>query len=291
MRNSIIIKEFKEELKRLGYSKGVVKSLPAMVLELLDKTEKEPTAISSKDIWEHYEYLRIRPKQRDGGYLSESIINSHLYAIKLFFNYWQRTERVSIHPMSVLEFPRKKHKERIVLSEVEISSLYESTTSLRDRALLGIYYGCGLRRSEGLSLNIKDISFKQQLLYVRKGKGSKRRVVPMSEKVSSDLKKYYIKERNQFVNKHTKGNHSEAFLLSVQGTRLSSSQISKRLKTILESTEIGSKISLHNLRHSIATHLLDRGMGVEYVRDFLGHKHLESTQIYTRVSQVKLESL
>ena len=156
------------------------------------------------------------------------------------------------------------------------------------------------RRSEGEALNVKDVSFKSSLLYVRDGKGGKRRVVPINEKVLNDFKNYIYYERNAQQNFGTERSRSEtAYICNNSGTRMKGDKLNKVLKELLlkagiqkeTCTERSRSISLHNLRHSIATHLLENGMTVEYVRDFLGHKHLEATQIYTRVSKRKLRKL
>lgn len=142
--------------------------------------------------------------------------------------------------------------------------------------------GCGKtqqhhRRTEAVRLNTRDIHFKHQLLYVREGKRAKRRAVPMPVKVSEALEAYYLEERTQVNTKDT-----DAFMLNRTGTRMSGDSYNRRLKEIAARTAIRREISLHYLRHSIATHLLETGLPVEYVRDFLGHSHLEATQIYTK---------
>ena len=292
----IILSEFKQELERLGYSKGMINTMPKSVLELLERMELkqiyDPKMITGVDIWEHYEYLQTRPNQRkrEQG-LSDYMIKAHLFGIKAFYIYWQKLGRIKEHPMSALVFPRVKEKERVVLSEQEIDDLFDVCMSKKESAIISVYYGCGLRRSEGLKLNIRDISFKQGLLYVREGKGTKRRVVPMSEQVTKNLRDYYFKERNRYVSSKTIGSNEQAFFLNRIGTRMKSTSINRLLKMLLEKAELRSDISLHNLRHSIATHLLDRGMSLEYVRDFLGHSSLETTQIYTRVYQRNINKL
>jgi len=145
---------------------------------------------------------------------------------------------------------------------------------VKERVILSLFYGCGLRRSEGELLNLKDVSFKSGLLYIRKGKGGKRRAVPMSEKVIEDIKIYVEQERKWTVK-------SDALVFNKRGNRMSGDSYSRLLKELLKKAEMTNQITLHSLRHSIASHLLERGLSVEYVRDFLGHKHLESTQIYT----------
>ena len=147
-----------------------------------------------------------------------------------------------------------------------------------------MYYGCGLRRTEGIKLDLKDIHFRTGLLYVREGKGAKRRVVPMSRQVQDDLKTYAYSER--------KARPGEtAFLTGRTGMRINENRVSKILKELLEKAEIKTEITLHSLRHSIATHLLEAGLNVENVREFLGHSHLESTQIYTRISKKQISRL
>ena len=108
----------------------------------------------------------------------------------------------------------------------------------------------------------------------------------MPHKVSKELENYYLEER---INARAKDD--EAFMLNTLGIRLSGDCFNKLLKTILERTEIKKEIALHHLRHSIATHLLESGLSIESVRDFLGHGHLETTQIYAKVSQKQLQKL
>ena len=118
------------------------------------------------------------------------------------------------------------------------------------------------------------IDFKEGFLYVRKGKGGKRRVIPLSNGVRKDFLNYYQNER---------GYHPDqsAFILNEKERRMKGNSYNQRLKRLVEKSGILKPITLHNLRHSIATHLLWEGLSLEQVRDFLGHAHLETTQIYT----------
>ena len=108
----------------------------------------------------------------------------------------------------------------------------------------------------------------------------------MPLKVSEALQAYYLEERTQANTKDT-----DAFMLNRTGTRMSGDSYNRRLKEIAARTAIRREISLHYLRHSIATHLLESGLPVEYVRDFLGHSHLEATQIYTKVYTKQIRTL
>jgi integrase/recombinase XerD len=186
--------------------------------------------------------------------------------------------------MDSFQFIKTKSKERIVLNRNEIASLYKQSISKRDQAILSLFYGCGLRRSEAEKLDIRDVSFRTQLLYVREGKGKKRRVIPMSHIIIEDLKSYYHHERSHYIKKQTKDNR-DAFMLNDKGNRMRGEVYNRHLKRLLKAARIEREISLHHLRHSIATHLLENGLQMEKVREFLGHEQLDTTQIYTHISR------
>ncbi|HBH49937.1 MAG TPA: hypothetical protein DDX98_14930 [Bacteroidales bacterium] len=287
------IENFRNYLKALGLNEGSQNMLPSCVREFLNQIEKQGTQqiqnIRQSQIQSHYEYLQHRPNQRRIGNLSNSMLNHHMYAIRKFFNYLEQTNTITINPTSNIEFKRLKSKQREVLTTKEIKELYEAAATLRGKAILGIFYGCGLRRTEGEKLNMNDVNLKTKLLYVREGKGKRRRVIPINKQVNEDFKNYLYCERGEYI---TIKSPKDAFILNKKGNRMSGSSYNDTLKEIIQRTgdkELQAKeISLHNLRHSIATHLLENGLPVEYVRDFLGHQYLEATQIYTRVNFNKL---
>jgi integrase/recombinase XerD len=279
-----LVRNFADHLQRLGYSKGSQSMLPKCVQEFLYRQEQEQlydlTELTSSDITEHHEYLQQRPNQRRPGGLSEMMINHHVYALKLFFNWLQELRTIEENPMSALHFEKPTSKAHEVLTREEVTNLYEACATLKERAILHVYYGCGLRRDEGVKLNVSDLQFRNKMLYVREGKGGKSRAVPMTEKISEELKAYCYQERKSKPNEL-------AFLINQRGTRLHGNDANKLLRAIIQKSDVfhlAAKVSLHSLRHSIATHLLESGLSVEYVRDFLGHAYLESTQRYTHLS-------
>lgn len=188
-----------------------------------------------------------------------------------------------------MRFPTLKTAPRQILTIEEINLLYDSCQDEREIALLGIFYACGLRRSEAVKLNLRDVDFRGLWLYVRSGKGKKRRVIPMPPKVAKELKRYCTKYRPTQLSKWTKPVDRKAFMLNKIGTKMSGCAYWNLFKEILQRTKIDKAISLHNLRHSIATHLLMGGMSIEQVRDFLGHEFLETTQIYTHIITEELD--
>jgi integrase/recombinase XerD len=282
--HELLLKDFGKYLQRLGYGKSTQNSLPSCLREFFYRMEQQQLAglenITSDLIRNHYEYLGQRPNQSRPGTLSTSLVNHHIYALKTFIKYQEENGNISKNPFSVLNFPKPKYPPRRVLSKEEIKALYEVCQTMREKALLALFYGCGLRRSEAIKLNIDDVNFKSQLLYVRMGKGKRRRVVPMTDQVKRDLENYYRHERIIYVKELTADNQ-KALMLNNHGNR--EQDYWKKFKCLAQKAGMPKEISLHHLRHSIATHLLGSGLSVEQVRDFLGHRHLESTQIYTRV--------
>jgi integrase/recombinase XerD len=282
------IKDFRNYLVQLGYSKSSCYMLPECVKDFLEYHNATDTnELTTGHINEFYEWLQIRPHKHKEGGLSEQYINHHVYALKVFFNWQEQTGQISYNPISVMKFKSPKGNPREPLTQEEIKALFEATESLKEKAVLHLFYSCGLRRSEGEALNIQDIHFKKQMLYVREGKGAKRRAVPMTEKVSRELESYYLNERTTL----TKVKNTEAFILNRVGLRMRGDGYNKLLKTILQRTELNQEITLHHLRHSIATHLLESGLEIEKVRDFLGHGFLETTQIYAKVYPNQLKRL
>jgi integrase/recombinase XerD len=143
------------------------------------------------------------------------------------------------------------------------------------KLLFALYYGCGLRRMEGYRLTINNIDFDKKTIFVKQGKNYKDRIVPMNEGVYKVLQDYIYNFRNTLKLKHKR-----LFIIEPNA-------IARTLKDLAEITECESlqtkNITLHLLRHSIATHLLQNGMSIENIALFLGHSSLESTQIYTHL--------
>ena len=286
--SQVLIHDFEKHIKIIGYQKMSSSGLREL-LHRIENEGKQVDEITSEDIKAHHEFLLTRPNYSRAGGLSSATINGYLFTIKLFFNYTQKVGLIKINPMSVLSFPQRVSRQRSVLNKSEISQLYEVCKSDQERALLSLFYGCGLRKSEAVKLNTKDVDLRGKWLYVRSGKGKKRRVVPLSESVARDLKSYQFNERSKQESRWTKASDRKAFMLNKVGTRMKGNSFWKSFKNILSRTTIKKQISLHHLRHTIATHLLASGMSIEQVRDFLGHTHLESTQIYTRVKTNQLK--
>ena len=180
------------------------------------------------------------------------------------------------------KFTRGESTELDILDQNEIRELYMLCKNTRERALLSIAYGCALRRSELRDLNLDDFRYHESYLIVRNGKGGKRREVPLSDKVKEDLYKYSRFGRPKFIqNKLSKEN---AFFVSNNGVRMDGQTHYRSLKRIISRSKndelLDKKISLHSLRRSIATHLIENGADIYFVKSFLGHVEINTSQLY-----------
>lgn len=273
---------YRKELQGLGYSKNAVDNYPKYAQNLLNYSKENPQKINDNHIKNYYNYLQTKTSQRRKAPLSESHIYSQLLAIKLYFDYLERTRTIKQNPYN-LRIKQPTKKERIIFTQEEIKTLYQNCDNLLETTILNLCYGCGLRRTEVILLDVKDINFEQKLLFIRKGKGKKRRVIPLTESIVNDLKNYnnqieiYRKEKLQ------------NFLINELGNPITGNTIYITFKRILKRTKKidHQNYCLHSLRHSIATHLLENEMSIEMVRDFLGHTQLGTTQVYTRINFLK----
>lgn len=287
----LLEKGFENWLGTLNYAESTVYSSPAYLRAFFHFLEQNHVAdlcqVDKSHIRAYITYLSRRQNRRRGGGLSVNYQTSNINALKRFARYLRETRKQNLE----IDFSLAPEKETVktILSQAEVQALYKAcpTTDyrwkyamigLRDRAMLGVYYGCGLRRSEGLALDITDIDLNRSLLYVRKGKGSKERFVPISESIKQDFKDW-LSVRDQYLRYQTE----QAFLLNPRGSRIGGNALLVRLKRLVETAGINKDIGLHSLRHSIATHLLQQGMSLENVSRFLGHSSLENTQIYTHL--------
>jgi len=260
------ILQFRKELQNLGYCKTVINSYPKQITKFLNYTRKEYFEMQSKDILDYYSYLKTIISPRTKKPLSDNYLHSILLAIKLYFDYLQRTGQRKDNPYQ-LKIKAPKSEERKVFIDEEIKGLYAESSVLQT-LILHLCYACGMRRNEAVELNIKDIDLENCLLYIRKGKGKKRRVIPFTKQVQKDFI-FSIENRNK-----------EEKLLNITGSRMY-----EEFKKLLKKTGLENQgFTLHCLRHTIATQLLEQGMELEKVRDFLGHQYLGTTQIYTRIN-------
>ena len=289
-----LLREFDKEIKTKEYSNGS-SMYPRCVREFLFFLENIGLSsikeVKATEIIAYYEYLRERPNQRKEGGLSDSMIRHHLFSLRLFFDYLLETGQIENSPARLPKFQIGKYKERNICSIEEMRQIYEVCETKRDRALISIAYGCGLRRSEIEKLNTSDVLMHKGILVVREGKGGKYRTIPLSNNSLKDLKEYIIYERPKYFSSG-QFEQSQAFFISNKGLRIQGDDHNQRLKYLIEKTQnpelLGKEITLHCLRHSFATHLLDNGASIEFVQKLLGHSEIDTAHIYSKKRKQRL---
>lgn len=237
--------------------------------------------VTTSEMMHYYEFLTTRTSRR-GGQLAESTIKMNLLAINIFFENLLAKGDLD----KGILIPRhggEGKNSRNTLTVDEVKELYQNCNNLRDKAILALGYGCGLRRTEMAALSMNDVQLFDGNVIVRKGKGNKRRDVPMSDRVQQDLKEYVLEYRYTQL----QGLPSEpAFFINRKGKRMCGDSLYRAFKKLVKRTSnqaiLNKDITLHCLRHSIASHLLEKEAGIDFIRNFLGHSFIDTAFIYAK---------
>ena len=179
-----------------------------------------------------------------------------------------------------IKHPKKDKKLPVVLSKKEVREILGTIDNAKHKLCLALMYSAGLRISEIVKLKVKDLDFDNQILWVRGGKGNKDRQTLLPKILMNVLKRY------------TQNSSLNAYVFeSNRGGILTQRSIQKIFHNSLKKSEINKNATCHSLRHSFATHLLEAGTDIRYIQELLGHKRLETTQIYTKVATNKLKDI
>jgi tyrosine recombinase XerC len=209
----------------------------------------------------------------------------HLSALRSFFKFLIREGYLKANPILSLASPKiEKHLPKF-LTEEEVSNLIESSipkgeSGLRDRAILETFYSSGLRISELVGINLEDIDFIGGVIKVR-GKGKKERIVPIGDKAIEAIRAYIDKKKKE----------SQALFLNKNGKKITDRGVRNIVAKYMRISGVKQGASAHTLRHSFATHLLNRGADLRTVQELLGHVNLATTQIYTHLTTDRLKSV
>ncbi len=215
-----------------------------------------------------------------------------LSGIRAFFKFMQAEEEIESDPTLLLEWPRTTRKLPDVLNEKEIDAILESIDRSkpdgeRNRALLETLYGCGLRVTEAVSLQISNIHAAEEYIIII-GKGNKQRLVPINATALKHINIYLKNVRSHIV---IKKGHEDFVFLNRRGSKLSRVMVFLILKELVEKAGIKKTISPHTLRHSFATHLIENGADLRAVQEMLGHESITTTEIYTHISRKQLKDV
>ena len=254
------------------YSKSTIETYTDAAKGFLMFIHPKPVNEADNDDMIKYVNEYIIPKK-----LSYSYQNQVVNACKILFREVVKS-RLNIDK---LERPRREHKLPNVLSKEEVALVLRSQRNIKHRTMLSLIYACGLRRSELINLKHADVDSNRFLLIIRNAKGKKDRITPISEKILMMLRDYYKMYKPKvwlFEGQIVGEQYSEQSLMSV-------------LKQAVQKAGITKPVTLHWLRHSYATHLLEAGTDLRYIQELLGHKSSKTTEIYTHVSTKSLQKI
>ncbi len=265
------IDSFKSWMAQKRYSKNTINTYESMLLLFFRFTHpKKPKDIHQKD------FLAFNTDYILANGFSCTYQNQAINALKLFF----RQLDIEHALPQQMERPKKSKKLPEVLSIDEVKSILENTPNLKHKTLLSFLYSCGLRIGEALKLRIADIDMTRRFMHVKSAKGAKDRYVPIPGQMVNLFKKYFdtYKPSHFVFEGQNGGSYSD----------VSARQV---LKRSLQKAGINKNTTLHTLRHSHATHLLENGTDLRFIQELLGHNSPKTTMIYTHVSSASLDKI
>ncbi len=273
-----ILEQYKKHLAfEKNYSPHTISNYERDIKQFILYT-KNSVEVNEKIVGNYLEFMFKKKYNKNS-------ITRKIIALRNFYRYLVKIKKIRQNPFEYILTPKKEKKIPGVLTEKEVESILESIDcnnffNLRDRVILELLYSSGIRVNELVNMNINNIDFINEEIKIL-GKGNKERIVPIGSVAINWLSKYLkeLKKISQdkilFINKNKK--------------RLTARSIEMIIKKYAQKAGILKKVTPHTLRHSFATHLLDRGADLRSVQELLGHSNLSTTQIYTHLSIQKLK--
>jgi len=273
VKGKVDIEKFRKWLEVNRYPESTIRTYTGMITTFLKFiSPKEAEDCTSEDL------VRIVDEYILPNGLSRSFQNQMISAVKKFYG---KIYKSVIDPGEISR-PRPEHRLPNVLSKGEVRKILDSVANEKHRVMLSLVYGCGLRRSEVLELLPSDIDRDRKLVQIRQSKGFKDRLVPLSDKLIQMVDQYILHYRPVRY----------LFEGQTKGSRYSPASLEKIFKTAFLKAGINKQdITLHGLRHSYATHLLEAGTDLRYIQALLGHKSSRTTEIYTHVTIQSIEKI
>ena len=250
-------------------------------LSYLERLDLEVFDVSPSDA---REYVRTLME----GYKERSMLRK-LSALRMFYDYLMRKGVIDFNPFEDISLKRNEKRLPSVLTEHEVAMLLslrgDDFLSLRDHILFLFIYSTGARISEALAVNIADIEWAERRIKIR-GKGGKTRFLFLNRSVVTELRDY-IEKRNAYLG----GKAEDALFIAKNGERLSFSTAHLIFEIARSRLNLDKNLTPHTLRHSFATHMMDRGADIRFIQELLGHESISTTQIYTHVSSSRLKKV
>lgn len=224
--------------------------------------------------------------------LQKKSIARKLSAVKSFFRYLTKNQLVNSNPAKLVATPKYEKKVPSFFTQEQLTALFElmdasTSEGCRDKTILEIFYTAGIRLSELINLDQRDINFSNHTISVF-GKGSKQRIIPIGSEALNALNNY-LSVRSSIPKKNHTADPNALFIVP-SGKRITALAVQRLVKKYLLYISDAKKLSPHVLRHSFATHLLDNGADMLAVKELLGHENLSTTQIYTHVTMDRLKN-
>lgn len=262
----------------LNYSKNTINTYLNALNHLNNEIKKDILKLTSKDIENFISELE----------LESSSISNYLSAYKTFYNYYIKIGQISINPIDKVDTPKLSKHLPTYLTVEEVDKLLDieikDAFSARNKSILELLYATGLRISELINLEFKNIDLNDCIVRIM-GKGSKERIVPINDLAIKYLK-IYVKDYRYKLVKTEQNNY---VYLNNHGKKMTRQGVFKMIKKRTLETGIKKDVSPHTLRHSIATHMLENGADLRIIQEFLGHESIGTTQIYTHLTNQKLK--
>ncbi len=260
-----VLTAFTNYLKLKGYSRKTIKSYSNHIKRFLDYIQDK---IESIDVQNIHSYMLLLLEEKS---CSHSYVNQAVNSIKLLCEGVLNKGSIAVS----IPRPKKESKLPVVLSQEEVYRILNSLQNLKHKSILTLVYSAGLRVGEVVGLKIKEIDSKRMLIHIRQGKGRKDRYTILSAAALKVLREYAKTYRPD----------DWLFPGSSEGRHITERTVQKIFKEALEKSKIRKTVTVHSLRHSFATHLLENGTDLRYIQELLGHKSSETTELYTHVSR------
>lgn len=228
-----------------------------------------PTALDQEQVLDYLQYLKSQSRTPSSSYFKHTV-----YGLRFAYRVLGIKQRSVFLPK--LKFPKKLP---VVLSQTELKELLKAPALLKHRLVIGMLYGCGLRRFELLNIKLPDIDFDREMLHIRQGKGRKDRYVPLGKILCKALKKYIETEKPYIWLFNGKSDTGQA-------QRFSETGVQWLIRQAVKKTNIKKRVTSHVLRHTYATHLLEMGTDIMTLKELLGHIDIRTTMLYLHVARL-----
>jgi len=247
----------------------------------------------TKQVIERYQRYLYHYRKENGEPLSFQSQHGRLGALRAFFKYLSKQNYTLYNPAADIELPKlEKRLPKHILTIEEMNTILNvpdinTSTGLRDRAILEVFYSTGIRRMELINLRLYDLDRERGTLMVRLGKGKKDRMVPIGQRAIDWCDKYLMEVRPELYT----GADEETLFLTHLGESFTPARMSQLVRNVINKSKVGKKGSCHLFRHTMATVMLENGADIRYIQEMLGHARVDTTQIYTQVSIRRLKEV